>query len=268
MSKRGLPEDTNSAPTTPKRARQTLLSSNLTPTIPTLPPNATKSTPIEDRKSKFIGYFVPLSTTSLVSRTKALIESLPELVDADHKIMAWNVGQSTGFDDDGEKWGGRKVLEILTTSDDEGVLCVARWYGGIMLGPVRFDHIIHVAADALATYHISMKKNPIITSPTITSPRTLNDGERERLIRVLKGKDMTVENVRGMITAKKVEKGLESPLASPVKEKNYERMQVDGLKRLVIARDAAIKSLRDILKELNQSSTESASVESRHHEGD
>lgn len=182
--------------------------------------------------------------------------------------MAWNVGQSTGFDDDGEKWGGRKVLEILTASDDEGVLCVARWYGGIMLGPVRFDHIIHVAADALATYHLSMKKNPIITSPTITSPRALKDGERERLIRVLKGKDMTVENLRGMITAKKVEKGLESPLASPVKEKNYERMHVDGLKRLVIARDATIKSLRDILKELNQASTESASVESKNHEGD
>lgn len=168
--------------------------------------------------------------------------------------MAWNVGQSTGFDDDGEKWAGKKVLEILTANDDEGLLCVARWYGGIMLGPVRFDHIVHVAADALATYHLSMRKTPAIATPTIrgstiTSPRV--GGEKGRLIRVLKGKDMTVESLRTMITAKKVERGEPSVPASPVKERNYERMHEDGLKRLVIARDATIKSLRDIIKELN-----------------
>lgn len=247
MSKRKQPDDTTISPQTPKRARQTLLSSNLTPTIPTLPTNATKSSPIEDRKSKFIGYFVPLSTPALLTRTKSVIESLPELQFADHKIMAWNVGQSKGFNDDGEKWAGRKVLEILTGDDDEGILVVARWYGGIMLGPVRFDHIVHVAADALATYHLSQKKLPKITSPSI-------DGEKERLIRVLKGKDMTIENLRGMITLKKAKKGEGIPVSSPVKEKNYERIQVDGLKRLVVARDATIKSLRDIFKELNQAS--------------
>ena len=163
--------------------------------------------------------------------------------------MAWNVGQSTGFDEDGEKWAGRKVLDILTANDDEGLLCVARWYGGIMLGPIRFDHIVHVAADALAIYHLSMRKTPAITSPILTSPQV--DGEKRRLIRVLKGKDMTVESLRTMITTKKVERGETSAPTTPVKERNYERMHEDGLKRLVIARDATIKSLRDIIKELN-----------------
>src|ERR1700737_3233016 len=134
-----------------KRPRQTILSSDgLTPTVPTLPPTATVSNPIHDRKSKFVGYFIPLTTSSSLPRQKSLLESLPELAQADHKIMAWRVGRATGFEDDGEKWAGRKVLDILTASEDEGLLCVVRWYGGIMLGPARFDHIVHVAADALA----------------------------------------------------------------------------------------------------------------------
>ena len=139
MSKRGPPEG-NDAPQSPKRSRQTILSNTLTPILPTLPPSTTVSTPIEDRKSKFIGYFIPTTTLSALARLKSLIQSLPELTDADHKIMAWNVGQSTGFDDDGEKLAGRKILEILISNEDQGLICVARWCGGILLGPVRFDH--------------------------------------------------------------------------------------------------------------------------------
>jgi hypothetical protein len=263
MSKRTLEseDDFFNPPTTPKRPRQTILSNTLTPTIPTLPPNATVSAPIEDRKSKFIGYFIPLTHQSTLARHRTLLESLPELKLADHKIMAWNIGQSTGFDDDGEKWAGRKVLDILTTSDDEGLLCVVRWYGGIMLGPARFDHIVHVAADALATYHLSQKKSPIMTTPTRTAPKimeNIEDEERTKLMRMLGGKDMTVDSLRTMIVAKKAERG-ESPVSSPVKEKRYDRMGVEGLKRLLTARDATIKSLREIYAQLNSTgaSTES-----------
>lgn len=173
--------------------------------------------------------------------------------------MAWRVGRTTtGFEDDGEKWAGKKLLELLIASEDEGLLCVARWYGGILLGPTRFDHIVHVAADALATYHIRQKKGPLMKEPTMKAPRVLempvDDEERMRTLKTLRGKDMTIETLRGMILAKKVERG-ESPVSSPVKEKNYERMSSEGLKRLLIARDAAIKSLRDILQELQSQSS-------------
>ena len=165
---------------------------------------------------------------------------------------------STGFDDDGEKWAGRKVLDILTANEDEGLLCVARWYGGVMLGPVRFDHIIHVAADALATYHLSQRRSPVMAVPTMKSPVRSGGGDgggEKKLVRMLRGKDMTVESLRGMIAEKKRERG-ETVLQSPVKEKGYERMGTEVLKRLVAARDATIKSLRDILKELSLASTE------------
>jgi hypothetical protein len=57
-----------------------------------------------------------------------------------------------------------------------------------------------------------------------------------------------------MITKKKVARGEESPVTSPVKQKNYESMHPDRLKKLVTARDATIKSLRDIIKELDKAS--------------
>ena len=128
-----------------------------------------------------------------------------------------------------------------------------------MLGPVRFDHIVHVAADALATYHLQQRKSPVLAEATMRSPGMSPGGggvgEKEKLVRMLRGKDMSVESLRGMIAEKKKERG-ESMLMSPVKEKGYERMGTEVLKRLVTARDATIKSLRQILKELNQASTE------------
>jgi len=262
MSKRAIAEDDNVPESPTKKSRQTVLSSNLTPIVPTLPTNSTVSAPIEDRKSKFIGYFIPLTVPSAVSRHRSELENLPELAEADHKIMAWNVGRSTGFNDDGEKWAGRKLLEVLTSNEDQGILCVARWYGGIMLGPARFDHIVHVAADALATYHIAQRKPPALSPPTIQGPKSspppriaADYYERERLVRVLRGKDMTVEYLRAMITAKKLERGKgNSAPTSPSKIKNYEGVQVEALQRLVVARDATIKSLRDIMMELSSCS--------------
>lgn len=251
MSKRSSPA-AKDEPVPPKRLRQTLLSSALVPAIPTLPHTATVSAPIEDRKSRFKGYFIPCRSLKDLAHYRSLLHSLPELADADHRIMAWNVDKSTGFDDDGEKWAGRRVLDILCADNDEGLLCVARWYGGILLGPARFDHIEHVAADAVATYHLSQGRSPEISSPTIAAPRILDGGEKDRLIRTLRNKDMSVESLRNTIAAKKRETGQESPHTSPCKEMNYERMQVEALKRLVIARDATIKSLRDIYREITQ----------------
>jgi len=124
-----------------------------------------------------------------------------------------------------------------------------------MLGPIRFDHIVHVAADALATYHLSHKQSPVIAAPKIQSPKIVETGEKDKLVRMLKGKDMTVESLRGMIIEKKKERG-EVALQSPVKEKAYDRMGTEVLRRLIIARDATIKSLRDILKEVSQPSTD------------
>jgi Uncharacterized protein family UPF0029 len=250
MSKRKAEED---APVTPKRPRQTLLSNSLTAVTASLPPSATVSSTVEDRKSKFQGFFIPCETSASLKEYRSLLEHLPSLALADHKIMAWKVGRSSGFEDDGEKWAGQKLLNILTSNEDEGILCVARWYGGILLGPVRFDHIIHVAADALATHHISKGTAVIPRHVNETKDVKTSGGDEEvsRLLRVLKGKDMAIESLRGIIHTKKMERGEDAQM-SPRKEKNYERMPLEVLNRLIVGRDATIKSLRDILKELNE----------------
>jgi len=48
----------------------------------------------------------------------------------------------SGYDDDGEKWGGEKILKVMKAAGViDAVVVVSRWYGGIMLGPARFTHI-------------------------------------------------------------------------------------------------------------------------------
>lgn len=74
-------------------------------------------------------------------------------------------GTEQGQEDDGEKWGGDKVTRVIRDLGASDVLvivsrCVGmqdedlthRWYGGELLGPVRFDHITHCARSALQAH--------------------------------------------------------------------------------------------------------------------
>ncbi|KJE05366.1 hypothetical protein I311_01045 [Cryptococcus gattii NT-10] len=46
------------------------------------------------------------------------------------------------FSDDGEKFGGERILKVLREQNAVDVLSVCcRWYGGDMIGPIRFQHI-------------------------------------------------------------------------------------------------------------------------------
>ncbi|KAK8869678.1 hypothetical protein IAR55_000246 [Kwoniella newhampshirensis] len=46
------------------------------------------------------------------------------------------------FNDDGEKFGGERILKVLREQNAVDVLTVCcRWYGGDMIGPIRFQHI-------------------------------------------------------------------------------------------------------------------------------
>ena len=55
-------------------------------------------------------------------------------------------------DDDGEDAAGSKLAYLLDMRKDENVLVVvSRWYGGIHLGPKRFAHIVNVARELLVS---------------------------------------------------------------------------------------------------------------------
>ncbi|KAH9817773.1 putative protein family UPF0029 [Teratosphaeria destructans] len=115
-----------------------------------------KSDPIEDRSSTFIGYFSPTATPRS-------LQDLADIKKASHRILAWRLESKqralTGktqydvdHDDDGEKYGGKKVEKVLESMQVVGACVVARWYGGVMLGPVRFEHMERCAREAVSKW--------------------------------------------------------------------------------------------------------------------
>lgn len=66
-------------------------------------------------------------------------------------------------EDDGETWGSQKILNAMRELGMVDVLCVvSRWYGGVMLGPVRFNHIHQVAAHALEAFRTQEQVVPLL----------------------------------------------------------------------------------------------------------
>jgi hypothetical protein len=52
--------------------------------------------------------------------------------------------------DDGEQYGGSHLLKVLNEEGTVDILVVcSRWFGGTMLGPIRFQHIEKCARAAL-----------------------------------------------------------------------------------------------------------------------
>ena len=199
-----------------------------------------KSPPIEDRSSKFIAFYSPtLSAQELQAHT--------EFKTASHRIAAWRKPSSqralnaqrlldTGHDDDGEKYGGKALEKVLLETDVEGAVVVARWYGGVLLGPVRFDHIKNCARDAIAQWTQDRER-------TAKKAKTLEDeAEKETLIKTLPERDTSIAVLRDLLA----EKSQQPPSSSPsgkgtmAKIPNYATMPLATLRKLEQVRDATI----------------------------
>ena len=93
--------------------------------------NVFRSAAIDDRSSKFIGLYSP-------SLKPKEVQGLQEIASASHKILAWrresNQQSITGgtkyvtdSDDDGEKYGGKRIAKVLENMQVKGACVVARW---------------------------------------------------------------------------------------------------------------------------------------------
>ncbi|KAI4181588.1 MAG: hypothetical protein L6R41_006533 [Letrouitia leprolyta] len=125
------------------------------------------SAPLTSRSSTFIAHFSP----TLSPQT---LRSHPSLVTATHRMTAWRYPSSqktihpssskavyeTGHDDDGEKFGGKTVERVLVEQDVVGAVVVARWYGGIMLGPKRFELMRECAGEAVGRWKAAENHKP------------------------------------------------------------------------------------------------------------
>ena len=205
---------------------------------------------IEDRSSVFIGYVYPLTNASNAS-ISALLSHLSRIVHptipvdqlppqfrnsassrrgSTQDMYAFRVmqlkagrngmggpsdfGTAQGVEDDGEKWGGDRVMRAVRNLGASDVLViVSRWYGGELLGPVRFEHIER-AAHAALQQHMDDEVRP--GSQAIALLRTK-----------LQALDKKIANARGRSYA----------------ENPYPNLTLERGRRLLIARNKSLESV-------------------------
>jgi len=146
----------------------------------------------------------------------------------------------TGFDDDGEKFGGKRLEKLLEDMQVEGAVVVARWYGGVMLGPVRFTHIESCGRVAIREC-MSNGEEGVKRVKTESEAKVV---DRKKLEQVLTARDASITVLRGLLAEKLAaatsgndEKKVSS---SPAKTPNYSNIPVGALERLEKARDATL----------------------------
>ena len=231
-------------------------------------PTIFRSAPIEDRQSTFIGYFFPAT-----AKTPKELQNLAEFESASHKVIGWRRESNQqsitkakqyvlGNDDDGEKYAGKKVEKVLDAMQVIGTCVVARWYGGVMLGPVRFSHIETVAKESIRAWQehdaeIKMKKRKFEEE----------QAEHARLCKSLVERDQSVDVLRDLAAKKELEvkqaqqqeedtEELSQPPPSSAANKplmDYTAMPVERLRALDKARDATISFL---LKRIDKAEAE------------
>lgn len=203
-----------------------------------------RSQPLHDRQSTFEALFSP-------TQAGRALQSHPSIAAASHKILAWRLPSAqrtlgpsrlfaTGKDDDGEQHGARHALKVLDEEDVTGALVIARWYGGVMLGPVRFTHMEDVAREAVRAWKDAERGK--LAEATAAE-------ERRELVLELEARDQSIVSLRGLLDTKKsllaaingedtaqVEK-------SPAKKMDYSGMPLARLKALDKARDGTIAFL-------------------------
>lgn len=246
-----------------------------------LEPTIYRSAPIEDRDSTFIGLYSPdLSPKEL--------QRLPELKSASHCMLAWRRESNqqsltstkqyvTGHDDDGEKYGGKKVEHVLVNMKATGACVVARWYGGTMLGQVRFAHIENCASEAVRQWsnHVGdqqakkrkieeavVEKGKLVKAlakrdQSISVLRTLA-AEKEKLARdAREGKDSAAGGMNEQAIVVDATRDTVPPPPRPEPSSqtgaDYDAMTVERLRALDKARDATLAFL---LKRIDKAESE------------
>ncbi|MCJ1279889.1 eIF2 kinase Gcn2p negative regulator [Puttea exsequens] len=126
------------------------------------PPLWKISAPVKEKKSIFLARACSVTSPAQARAFVAqLLDTDKRAAKATHNITAYRIrchsnldctSQATfqDCDDDGETAAGSRLLHLLHVMDVWGVLIVvSRWFGGVKLGPDRFNIINNVAREAL-----------------------------------------------------------------------------------------------------------------------
>ncbi|KAF8521275.1 ribosomal protein S5 domain 2-type protein [Hysterangium stoloniferum] len=196
---------------------------------------------IQDRDSTFVANLFRATSPTIAYKTTKYVKNVLHAANpASHEMMAYRTmtlkAGRTGLDgpddfqvqagseDDGEKYGGSKILRIM---QKEGILdvviVVSRWYGGTMLGPSRFTHIESCTNDVCAQY------------------KTIE--ELEGYIQRLKTLDQTLVGIREKL-------GPSNGTTPPSHDYSIllETSDIPKARRLIKARESSIRSVEALLK--------------------
>lgn len=280
--------------------------------------------------SVFVGRAAWLPKTSNAVRTaKTVLNAFRKSstgASASHNMTAWRVmapepiGNRSGdsrqtnspvrwisaHDDDGENGGGSVLGKVLDEAriPDNVILIVSRWYGGVLLGPVRFVHIKRSAQNAIRL--LLLQREGSKTPLSINANQQQNaQMEVNRLKRKLISKDHCIAELRVRLNTKDTpikdiqeqkkeveedEYGEEGPSKKVLKlsqDKDdetklnstqnslkylpspdvYQNLTIEKANRLLFARENAIKSLRSQLNLTSQANSQS-SLQSTSHNDD
>lgn len=226
-------------------------------------PAVFKSATIEEQTSSFVGAFSP-------SLSIKEVQKLPEFRTATHKMAAWRkrsrqkslmpdtkILYDLGHDDDGEKWAGGRLQNVLKDTEAEGVVVVARWYGGQNIGPIRFTHIENCAKEAIWKWKVA--SNQAQQDAASKKQKVDKEAKRAELVKNLQERDFNIFTLRKLLAEKKAKLEDQEPAPpTPQKPQAYEKMAMDALLRVDKARDATIAF---ILKQIDKVEEELLLVE-------
>ncbi|KAH8828243.1 ribosomal protein S5 domain 2-type protein [Flagelloscypha sp. PMI_526] len=208
---------------------------------------------IRDRGSAFQGYIYPASS---LKEAEACISHLRNVVHASRKAtheiaafrhMALKEGAS-GLNpaddfqvqacnwDDGERFGSARVLNAMAANAVlDAVVIVSRWYGGVNLGPVRFDHILTCSNEVCIAFRREEELKECKTS--LSSLDAILAGLRDEYAQLLKKQNMNSDISGGP--------------SKVVKPPDYSELDLPKAQRLVRARENAISSVKKLIAKRN-----------------
>ena len=204
------------------------------------------SDPLNDKDSLFIAFAAQCESQHQAGKLREYVtriavteyrEDPPSHVMQGTRILVARPGSVDSFEtktyaaDDGESKGGRTIVDALAAANAVDVsVCVARWFGGQMLGPRRFDDIAQCATGALY--------------------RLRDDEEAMEVKQQLEAKDDEIQEL--LVSISKLQgKAYPSPAVQ-----DYESLDLAKAKRLLAARSMRISNIQTQLKKAQEAEDE------------
>lgn len=145
-------------------------------------------------------------------------------------------------------------MNLLVDMNLVGSVVVARWYGGVLLGPVRFDHIVNVAKEAIKKWQDASNLVPEakkVKTEQVSEMTPEQEAElKARLVKQLRDRDSSINVLRGLLAEKKAastqkveDNSVSQQAGSQGKAAagpNYAAMPLKTLRQLEKAKDTTI----------------------------